>query len=188
MSQRETIKQMQIYYSNIKTKGEHSITQNERREMRNAIVDYGALQPSPVHSSDNEGGPAVGLLGKLKLQYITSSSSGPISSAATVQTPVTLPSLQNSPLPNQHSPMPNQHSPIPPFKRSPSPTTMDTPQHMSQNMAQHNQFQALELDFLSPGFDMFEMDFNINDGDLESAIADAAQGFWTDFPGEVEVI
>lgn len=59
---------------------------------------------------------------------------------------------------------------------------------MSQNMAQHNQFQALELDFLSPGFDMFEMDFNINDGDLESAIADAAQGFWTDFPGEVEVI
>lgn len=49
-------------------------------------------------------------------------------------------------------------------------------------------YQTLEMDFLSPGFDLFEMDFNINDGDLESAIADAAQGFWNDFPGEVEVL
>jgi hypothetical protein len=204
---------MQIYYSNIKTKGEQSITQNERREMRNAIVDYGALQPSPVQSSsDNEGGPAAGILGKLKLQYIAPTSSGPIPSAAMVQTPVTLPSLQNSPMQNQHSPMPNQHhspathhtssthnhtspetqNPTSPAKyhgASPSPT-MDSP-HMQQNernLGQQNQFQTVELDFLSPGFDMFEIDFNINDGDLESAIADAAQGFWTDFPGEVEVL
>jgi hypothetical protein len=46
---RETIKQMQIFYSNIKTKGEQGVTRNERREMKNALVDYGALQPSPVH-------------------------------------------------------------------------------------------------------------------------------------------
>jgi hypothetical protein len=168
---------MQIYYSNIKTKGEQSITQNERREMRNAIVDYGALQPSPVHSSSsNEGG----ILGKLKLQYAipASSAGGSIQNAATVQTPATLPSLQNSPMPNQSSPLPT--------RRSPSPTA-ESP-NRTQNIGQQHQFQTLELDFLSPGFDMFEMDFNINDGDLESAIADAAQGFWTDFPGEVEVI
>jgi hypothetical protein len=177
---------MQIYYSNIKTKGEQSITQNERREMRNAIVDYGALQPSPVHSSsDNEGGPAAGILGKLKLQYIAPTSSGPVPSAATVQTPITLPSLQNSPMFNQNSPVPGQGSPVP-IRRSPSPP-MDSP-NLPQTLGQHNQFQTMELDFLSPGFDMFEIDFNINDGDLESAIADAAQGFWNDFPGEVEVL
>jgi hypothetical protein len=45
---RETIKQMQIFYSNIKTKGEQGVTRNERREMKNAIIDYGALQPEPV--------------------------------------------------------------------------------------------------------------------------------------------
>ncbi|TLD32500.1 hypothetical protein E2P81_ATG05476 [Venturia nashicola] len=222
---RETIKQMQIYYSNIKTKGEQSITQNERREMRNAIVDYGALQPSPVHSSsENEGGPAAGLLSKLKLQYITSAASSspvPMPNAATIQTPVTLPSLQNSPLSlNPNSPMPShQHqSPMPshnqqqqqhhprqssishshhspmPFKRSPSPSgespNMGSHQHQQQmtTVPGSGGYQTVEIDFLSPGFDMFEMDFNINDEDLESAIADAAQGFWNDFPGEVEVV
>lgn len=61
-------------------------------------------------------------------------------------------------------------------------------QQQQQQMIGTGEYQTLELDFLSPGFDMFEMDFNINDGDLESAIADAAQGFWNDFPGEVEVL
>ncbi|KAI9675863.1 MAG: hypothetical protein M1822_008872 [Bathelium mastoideum] len=45
---------MDVFYSNIKTKGDESVSRVERREMRNAVVDYGALQPSPVpeHSSD----------------------------------------------------------------------------------------------------------------------------------------
>jgi hypothetical protein len=45
---RETIKTMQIFYSNIKTQGDQAVSPRERREMRNAIIDYGALQPSPV--------------------------------------------------------------------------------------------------------------------------------------------
>jgi hypothetical protein len=39
---------MQIFYSNIKTQGDQAVSPRERREMRNAIIDYGALQPSPV--------------------------------------------------------------------------------------------------------------------------------------------
>ena len=45
---------MQIFYSNIKAQGDQSVTPNERREMRNAIIDYGALQPSPVVASEVE--------------------------------------------------------------------------------------------------------------------------------------
>jgi hypothetical protein len=53
--QRETIKQMHVYYGNVKTKGESSVSISERRQMRNAIVDYGALQVSLVEE------PNVGL-------------------------------------------------------------------------------------------------------------------------------
>ncbi|KAK5989542.1 putative transcriptional regulatory PB1A11.04c-like protein [Cladobotryum mycophilum] len=50
---RETIKAMHIFYSNIKSKGTQAVSPKERREMRNAIVDYGALQPSPVQVHDS---------------------------------------------------------------------------------------------------------------------------------------
>jgi hypothetical protein len=36
---------MQIFYTNIKT---NNVTQSERKEMQNAIVDYGALHHTPV--------------------------------------------------------------------------------------------------------------------------------------------
>ncbi|KAM0208195.1 hypothetical protein ACHAQI_007206 [Fusarium lateritium] len=51
---REKIKAMQIFYSNIKTDGDLAVTPSERREMRNAIIDYGALQPDPVRQPDAE--------------------------------------------------------------------------------------------------------------------------------------
>ncbi|KAM0372173.1 hypothetical protein ACHAPZ_008071 [Fusarium culmorum] len=51
---REKIKAMQIFYSNIKTDGDLAVTPSERREMRNAIIDYGALQPDPVRQPDTE--------------------------------------------------------------------------------------------------------------------------------------
>ncbi|KOS19519.1 putative transcriptional regulatory protein [Escovopsis weberi] len=50
---RETIQAMHLFYSNIKTKGKASVSYKERKEMRNAIVDYGALQPSPVQAHDS---------------------------------------------------------------------------------------------------------------------------------------
>ncbi|KAM0428839.1 hypothetical protein ACHAPT_006639 [Fusarium lateritium] len=51
---REKIKAMQIFYTNIKAEGDQAVTPGERREMRNAIIDYGALQPDPVRQPDAE--------------------------------------------------------------------------------------------------------------------------------------
>ncbi|KAL2687870.1 hypothetical protein Neosp_005439 [[Neocosmospora] mangrovei] len=51
---REKIKAMQIFYTNIKAEGDQAVTPSERREMRNAIIDYGALQPDPVRQPDSE--------------------------------------------------------------------------------------------------------------------------------------
>ncbi|KAH7159578.1 fungal-specific transcription factor domain-containing protein [Dactylonectria estremocensis] len=51
---REKIQAMQLFYSNIKTEGDQAVTPGERREMRNAIIDYGALQPDPVRQPDIE--------------------------------------------------------------------------------------------------------------------------------------
>lgn len=45
---------MQLFYSNIKAEGDQAVTPSERREMRNAIIDYGALQPDPVRQPDAE--------------------------------------------------------------------------------------------------------------------------------------
>jgi hypothetical protein len=39
---------MQIFYTNIKTRGENGVSKSERNEMRNAIVDYGALHHTPI--------------------------------------------------------------------------------------------------------------------------------------------
>jgi hypothetical protein len=51
---------MQVFYTNIKTKGKHGVSGVEKREMRNAILDYGALQHSPVQQpSFAEDRPAV---------------------------------------------------------------------------------------------------------------------------------
>lgn len=44
---------MHIFYSNVKSKGNQAMSPSARREMRNAIIDYGALQPSPVQPADS---------------------------------------------------------------------------------------------------------------------------------------
>ncbi|KAF4449903.1 general repressor of transcription, partial [Fusarium albosuccineum] len=51
---REKIKAMQIFYTNIKAEGDQAVTPSERREMRNAIIDYGALQTDPVRQPDTD--------------------------------------------------------------------------------------------------------------------------------------
>ena len=48
----ETIKRMQAFYHNLQRKGETSPV--ERRALHNALVDYGALQPSPVQHPHSE--------------------------------------------------------------------------------------------------------------------------------------
>jgi hypothetical protein len=43
---------MQIFYSNVKLRGISAVTSTERTAMRHAMIDYGALQQSPVGESD----------------------------------------------------------------------------------------------------------------------------------------
>ena len=50
---------MQIFYTNINTKGENSVTQSERKEMQNSLVDYGALHHTPVQGPSTIPGRAV---------------------------------------------------------------------------------------------------------------------------------
>lgn len=52
---------MQIFYSNIRVEGDQAVTPSERREMRNAIIDYGALQPDPVQQPDEANDEQVSL-------------------------------------------------------------------------------------------------------------------------------
>lgn len=53
---------MQIFYSTIKTKGEHGVSPSERKEMHDAVVDYGALHHSPTNDSNSPAKP-------VKLEY-----------------------------------------------------------------------------------------------------------------------
>ncbi|KAF1983276.1 hypothetical protein K402DRAFT_175832 [Aulographum hederae CBS 113979] len=153
----ETIKRMQAFYSNIKTKGDESVSRDERREIRNAIIDYGALQPSPVqdnHSehSSSDAEAAASASSNQNNAYITvvkSDSSPPDESILGVQTTPTMPMQQQGQQPQGGYDMP------------------------------------LMQDFLPDDLEMFDTDFTIHDADLEAMIADATQGFWMNFPGEV---
>jgi len=146
---RETIKQMQIFYTNIKTKGEQGVTRNERQEMKNAIIDYGALQASPVHDQalDSEV-PSVSRYPKLVYYLLTYK-----------------PAFREASIPSESV--------------SPPRTTAADNSDLLPNRTQD--------DFSFADIDMFDSEFNLNDSDLEAAIADATQGFWVNFPGEMEI-
>jgi hypothetical protein len=122
---------MQIFYSTIKTKGGQGVTRNERQEMKNALIDYGALQPDTDSASilpvDEEEPPI---------------------------------SAQNEDFP-----------PMPEVEELPPPVPLRTAPD----------------DFFSVDYDMFDTQFNIEDQELELAIAEATQGFWANFPGEMEI-
>lgn len=122
---------MQIFYSNIKTKGGQGVTRNERQEMKNALIDYGALQP------DTDSASIV---------------------------PV-----------DEEEPSTAAHD----GNSLPPPEDVELAPPVPLRNSQEN--------FLGMDFDMFDTEFNIDDADLEAAIADATQGFWANFPGEMEI-
>ena len=53
VTQFETIKRMQAYYRTVHSE-DGPVSPDERRVLRNAMIDYGALQPSPVQSHSKE--------------------------------------------------------------------------------------------------------------------------------------
>lgn len=50
---------MQACYRRVRNEGGGSIPETEQRTIRNAIIDYGALQPSPVQAEDEVNTPAA---------------------------------------------------------------------------------------------------------------------------------
>jgi hypothetical protein len=85
---------MQIFYCNVK-KGEQSVTANKRREMRNAINDYGALQSSPVHeNSDLDAPSGYGTPHKHRWHAVNDTMKSPqTTSIAAISVPSTSPSF-----------------------------------------------------------------------------------------------
>ncbi|EKG12261.1 Transcription factor fungi [Macrophomina phaseolina MS6] len=55
----ETIKRMQACYRRVRVEGGNSIPDAEQRTIRSAMIDYGALQPSPVQEEEDGGATAV---------------------------------------------------------------------------------------------------------------------------------
>ncbi|KAF3037076.1 hypothetical protein E8E12_003756 [Didymella heteroderae] len=54
----ETIKRMQVYYRSVLGQGGQPASPEERKALRRAMIDYGALQPSPVQKpNDGSKGP-----------------------------------------------------------------------------------------------------------------------------------
>ncbi|KAF2403099.1 hypothetical protein EJ06DRAFT_528059 [Trichodelitschia bisporula] len=237
---RETIKRMQVFYATIKTKGEQSVSHHERREMHSALVDYGALQPSPVqdaaNSADSPGssiedvGPSavdgvgtVGGVGTVAAGQMVGPSGivvvdpteigpkpleGSVARALRDETsPLTAPDFRTPPA------ISSTTSPSSFSTGSPAAQTMGVSpagsmpeglqqQYALQQQQQQQQQQMLEMDEqvsgqesppmeidgssfdLLPDFEMFDVNLTI-DADIEAVMADAAQGFWADFPGEV---
>lgn len=128
---RETIKAMHIFYSNSKSKGNQAMSPSARREMRNAIIDYGALQPSPVHPADSGSEEDVAITSEQE-----------------------------------------------------ETTTTTTTHDINTN---ETELVSHEFGVVPPAdYDLFDTHFDI-DSTMQASFADATQGFWEGYPGNVEV-
>ncbi|RFU81706.1 hypothetical protein TARUN_491 [Trichoderma arundinaceum] len=124
---RETIKAMHIFYSNVKSKGNQAVSPSARREMRNAIIDYGALQPSPVQPADSGSEEDIAIVSEQE--------------------------------------------------------------EMTTNETNTNETELVSHEFgvVPPAdYDLFDTHFDI-DSAMQASFADATQGFWEGYPGNVEV-
>jgi len=184
---------MQIFYSNIKTKGEQGVTQVERHEMREAVVDYGALQSSPATSS--EPSSQVGktevwckyrsadqffdLLQERSPAIITPTTNSPNSHAD--MAPPNLVEMASSH--DATSGMQSQTSILPASQAS-------SLHHQTAGMQPAQwipQTQVYQPDNMLTDFEIFDTNFTVNDVGMEELISNSTQDFWANFPGEMEM-
>ncbi|KAL7809267.1 fungal-specific transcription factor domain-containing protein [Trichoderma gracile] len=154
---RETIKAMHIFYSNVKSKGNQAMSPSARREMRNAIIDYGALQPSPVQPAD--------------------SGSEEDAMVVSEQEDIRTEELQMNELNTD------------PLNSSAINTTEMNPNGLAASGISPNESELISHEFgvVPPAdYDLFDTHFDI-DSAMQASFADATQGFWEGFPGNVEV-
>ncbi|UKZ78599.1 hypothetical protein TrVFT333_006345 [Trichoderma virens FT-333] len=139
---RETIKAMHIFYSNVKSKGNQAMSPSARREMRNAIIDYGALQPSPVQPADSGSEEETLVVSEQEETNTNGMDSNGMDSNG-----------------------------------------------MDSNGMDTNETELVSHEFgvVPPAdYDLFDTHFDI-DSAMQASFADATQGFWEGYPGNVEV-
>ncbi|KAI4628027.1 hypothetical protein J4E80_002163 [Alternaria sp. BMP 0032] len=155
----DTIRRMQAYYRSILGQ-DGPASPEERRALRHAMIDYGALQPSPVQK------PA-------DARDIASSRSP--SQQHNDQRKPMIANLTNPPV----------RSPLP--ATSPMPAAAPTPNSYTSNFswATPPAVPPLEADETF-NLDSFES-FALTNEELEAMMINATQEFWASFPGEVGV-
>jgi hypothetical protein len=160
----ETIKRMQAYYRTVHGEGT-PVSPEERQALRTAMVDYGALQPSPV---------------------------GRTPDTASIHPP--LPREGKAAVFPHHPEKHHQQAPVAAIV-SPAPTaTPSTGTYGSSFVSPAQQGQGGwgrdGRESGSNGYDgeePFDLDFDFSSNDVEAMMMSATQEFWASFPGEVGV-
>jgi hypothetical protein len=167
----ETIKRMQVYYRSVLGQ-ESPASPEERQALRRAMIDYGALQPSPVQKP-NEASKAPD-------SSVVVTSLSPPDSTHLVRSPSILHLLAGTET--------TQNKPFTAMMRNSAmmspPATTPTQHGYSSNMswASPNTVPPLEAD------ETFNLDsFDMSNAELEDMMINATQEFWASFPGEVGV-
>jgi len=156
----ETIKRMQAYYRSVLGQ-EPPVSPDERQALRHAMVDYGALQPSPVQKPVDVKPPVGTDINRNPPQEVSPPHSG-------TQHPLIL--LQQS----HTTQTANMTALISPPNSTPSGYTSNF------NWNAHQSIPPLEEDELF-------MNFELSNEELEEIMMNATQEFWASFPGEVGV-
>ncbi|KAK8241187.1 fungal-specific transcription factor domain-containing protein [Phyllosticta capitalensis] len=151
----ETIKRMQACYRRVRNEGGGSIPETEQRTIRNAIIDYGALQPSPVQAEDEVNTPAASDRPPLPTDPSNATTTANTSAAATVAT--TADPAQNQPQ----------------LAGTISRTTFSPLPQLPDDDA-----------FFEGDWSTFD-DVALQNADLDALFLNATQEFWGAFPGEV---
>lgn len=161
---------MQAYYRSVLGHGGTQASPEERQALRRAMIDYGALQPSPVQN-------AADTSKSYEPSYVATSVS-PTLTNGTVRSMIQC-SCYITDL-SQQKPYTNlQNQPfVPPLTTARS--TNGYQQTYSWNSP--TTIPPLEED------DTFNLDsFDLSNAELEEMMMNATQDFWASFPGEVGV-
>lgn len=170
----ETIKRMQAFYRSQIGQGT-PVSHDERQKLGRAMVDYGALQPSPVHrhGSGSESKGDVGMHTHSHSLPPIPSTQTPSSHSHTQSQP---PNINNIMSPPASIPTPNAH------------ISVWTPvqQHQREVTVEHDTASTMD-DYLDFGFDGRGGGNGMLSNQEMEDIMSATQEFWASFPGEVGV-
>jgi hypothetical protein len=169
---------MQVFYANIKSRGESGVSALERTQMRDAIVDYGALHNTPVSDRASPIIPRNKVVERPATQDYTyrdlETPTRPVDSTAYIQEQATS-TLQYDPLRDKIQ------------DASHSATQYQAQLHVEPLQDQEQDFMQTINDFFdsnSPLFDQISLPMS---SDIEAQMYNATQDFWANFPGETSM-